>query len=284
MNATIALFGIGFVARLFMMLVSNLLFRHRAQISLQSGLIRVTIPTNMKWSPGMHIFIRFAHIRPFESHPFTIASIPSTEADGRNEMVFIIRPETGFTHVLAEVAAKSSPDRKSPVILDGPYGETGVNQLRAYDSVLLLAGGTGITFIVPLLVDLVSAMKLKDGPCRKVDIFWAVKSYGEQRSCSRGNTGAHPNPVDAVKSWESQFGEMKTAASLAGGIVAVNVCVTGASGDKERSLDTPVEKEVMEGETASEKVSPTSGRPDIPSIVAERARTWSGHVGVAGKF
>ena len=77
---------------------------------------------------------------------------------------------------------------------------------------------------------------------------------------------------------------MKTAASLAGGTVVVNVCVTGTPGDEERSLDTPVEKEVMEGESAPEKVSPTSGRPDIPSIVAERARTWSGHIGVAGKF
>jgi NAD(P)H-flavin reductase len=63
--------------------------------------------------------------------------------------------------------------------LDGPYGETGVNKLRAYDSVLLLAGGTGITFIAPLLADLVHAMKLKDGPCKKVDVFWTVKSYGE---------------------------------------------------------------------------------------------------------
>jgi predicted ferric reductase len=112
MNATIALFGFGFVARLLMMLVSNIFFHHRAEISLQCGLVRVTIPTNMKWSPGMHIFIRFAHIRPFQSHPFTISSIPSAEADGRNEMIFLIRPETGFTHVLAEVAAKSSPDRK----------------------------------------------------------------------------------------------------------------------------------------------------------------------------
>jgi hypothetical protein len=77
---------------------------------------------------------------------------------------------------------------------------------------------------------------------------------------------------------------MKTAANLAGGTIVVNVCVTGTSGDEERGLDSPVEKEVTEGESASEKVSPTSGRPDIPSIVAERARAWSGHVGVAGKF
>jgi predicted ferric reductase len=182
MNATIALFGFGIVARIFMMLVSNVFFRHRAQISLQSGSVHVTIPTNITWSPGMHIFLRFAHIRPFESHPFTIASIPSAGADGSYEMVFTIRPETGFTRVLADVAATASPDRKFPVIVDGPYGETGTNTLRAYDSVLLLAGGTGITFAAPLLEDLVHAMTLKDGPCKRIEVFWAVKSYGEQPS------------------------------------------------------------------------------------------------------
>jgi len=179
MNATIALFGFGFIARTFIMLVTNILFRHHAQISLQGGFICITIPTNLKWSPGMHIFLRFAHIRPLESHPFTISSIPKLEAEGLSEMVFMIRPETGFTRVLAEVAATISPDRKFPVILDGPYGETGTNTLRSYDSVLLLAGGTGITFIAPILADLVRAMKQKDGPCKSVEMYWAVKSTGK---------------------------------------------------------------------------------------------------------
>ncbi|KIM23350.1 hypothetical protein M408DRAFT_77606 [Serendipita vermifera MAFF 305830] len=181
MQATIALFGFGIAARIVMMFISNVLFRHRAQISLQGGSVRVTIPTNMKWSPGMHIFVRFLHIRPFESHPFTIASLPTSKEGEQNEIVFVIRPETGFTRVLADVAVNTASDRKFPIILDGPYGEKGHNTLRAYNHVLLLAGGTGITFIAPLFADLVRAMQQKDGPCTKIDLVWAVKSRGKDK-------------------------------------------------------------------------------------------------------
>ncbi|KIM21864.1 hypothetical protein M408DRAFT_18293 [Serendipita vermifera MAFF 305830] len=266
MQATIGLFGFGIVVRIIMMFISNVLFRHRAQVSLQSGSIRMTIPTNMKWSPGMHIFIRFLHVRPFESHPFTIASIPASTDSEQNEMVFVIRPEGGFTRVLAEVAATVSPERKFPVILDGPYGDEGHNSLRAYNHVLLLAGGTGITFIAPLLADLVRAIKQKDGPCKKVDLVWAVKNY------------------DAVKNFESEFLEMSRDAGVAGGTVTLRVHVTGDAGDEEKHADTPSsEKGSVSEEVDSSSLTITRavGRPDIRSIIAQKGSHCSGQVGVA---
>lgn len=100
------------------------------------------------------------------------------------------------------------------------------------------------------------------------------------------NIDTHLGLVDAVKSWESLFSEMKTTAGLVGGTVAVHVHVTGNAGDEERRLDTSsVEKDASEGEanTSTETISLARGRPDIPSIIAEKERAWSGHVGVAGK-
>jgi len=179
MDVTIVLFAFALVARIWKMMVNNVFFRHQAQISLRDGFIYVTIPTNLTWSPGMHVFLRFAHIRPFESHPFTILSIPTPDDEGLNQMLFMIRPVAGFTSVLAGVAATVSPKRKLPVILDGPYGETGANTLNSYDSILLFAGGTGITYIAPLLADLVRAMEQNGGPCKVVEVCWTVRSIGE---------------------------------------------------------------------------------------------------------
>ncbi|CAG8711133.1 11793_t:CDS:2 [Acaulospora colombiana] len=181
------------------------MFRHRAQLSIQGGWIYAKIPTKMHWAPGTHVFVRFASIRPLESHPFTIYSIPSSDGQETNEMVLIIRPENGFTDVLAKAAEKSDPQDKFLVILDGPYGEVGFNALRSYEHVLLLAAGTGITFVAPILFDIILAMKKKEGPCLDVELTWVVKH------------------TDDIKRFESEFLEAKAAAEQAGGKATISV-------------------------------------------------------------
>ncbi|KAG8830617.1 hypothetical protein FRC17_004624 [Serendipita sp. 399] len=271
MKATLLLFGVGFLTRFFFMVLTNVLFRHRAKLSLQSSSVRVTVPTNLKWSPGMHIFIRFLHIRPLESHPFTISSLPTTKGKEReNELVFFVRPESGFTRTLANVAGTSPPEREFPVILDGPYGESAMNPLRAYDSVLLLAGGTGITFIVPLLSDLVGSMKAKNSLCKTIDLIWTVKD------------------IRFVKSFDSVIFEAEQTARSAGGTVNIQIHTTGtAASDEEAQLEktSSVEKSTEDEEhhPPSAKLASRAhrGRPDIHSVVASKSTTWTGHVAVA---
>lgn len=266
MNATLALFGFGIGARIVMMIVTNAFFSHKAQISIHGDLVRATIPTKMNWAPGTHVFLRFLHIRPLESHPFTILSIPSAEKNTTNEMVIIIQAVNGFTRVLAEVAATAPPERKFPVILDGPYGHGGKNTLRAYETVLLFAGGTGVTFVAPLLEDLTRAMHDKDGVCTNVELVWAVKTH------------------DTVKLFESELVKMKNDATLVGGTVTIRVFVTGGSGDVEKALDSPSSDKMSTDGGESSDSTPfiwATGRPDIRSIIAEKGKTCTGHVGVA---
>jgi predicted ferric reductase len=284
MQATLALFGFGMVARVAMMLVVNLRTVHKATMSLQGGWVRVEIPTHLHWSPGMHIFIRFLRIRPFESHPFTISSIPSPDSEDRNKMVFWIRPETGFTSTLADFAATTKPEQQFLTILDGPYGETGTNSLRAYDRVLLLAGGTGITFIVSILEDLVRAMKQNDGPCKTVDLVWAVKNDGRRGNYIHTEGFTHYSPLDAIKSFSSVLLNAKMAAKSAGATVTISVHLT-ADVDQEESVGRrSTEKEISEDENEAESktMATLSGRPNIPQIIADGSHTWGGHVGVAG--
>jgi len=89
-----------------------------------------------------------------------------------------------------------------------------------------------------------------------------------------------------VKVWESQFAELKTAAGLAGGAVAVHVHVTGNMGDEEKGLDTSStdKEDIEDGRDVPGGILMARGRPNIPAIVAEKGKTWTGHVGAAGEF
>ncbi|KAL4814447.1 ferric reductase like transmembrane component-domain-containing protein [Aspergillus spinulosporus] len=68
------------------------------------------------------------------------------------ELTFWIRPYDGWTRQLRDSCLRS-PDfsTKSTILLEGPYGNE--FPLWRYDSVLLLAGGTGIASAVPYIRD-----------------------------------------------------------------------------------------------------------------------------------
>jgi Ferric reductase NAD binding domain len=69
-------------------------------------------------------------------------------------MVFYIKPKSGFTARLARLAASGSANT-IPVLLDGPYGSSLASSLAGYEQVLLVAGGSGAGFLLPLLEDLI---------------------------------------------------------------------------------------------------------------------------------
>ncbi|PVH97956.1 hypothetical protein DM02DRAFT_532115 [Periconia macrospinosa] len=148
----------------------------------------------INWTPGQHVFLSCQSIVPLQSHPFTIASVP---ADGRME--FLIKAETGGTRRFFKHAEKThglpaTADRPcvKTVAIEGAYGC--LRPLRQFDSVVLLAGSTGATFVVPLLRDIVQGWKENVTPTqnpssrfqaptgavtRHVRFVWVVKSRGQ---------------------------------------------------------------------------------------------------------
>lgn len=132
------------------------LWTHHASFTPLSGNVtRVTIQNpGARWKPGQHMFLTCHSIAPLQSHPFTIASIPE---DGKIE--FLIRAEKGATkrfwehavqnNVLGAADTAGSSENNRVVFLEGPYGEH--RSLRQFDSVMLFAGGMGVTFTMPLL-------------------------------------------------------------------------------------------------------------------------------------
>jgi len=67
------------------------------------------------------------------------------------------------------------------VLVDGPYGGCSID-LGDYETVFLLAGGSGITFTLGLLDDIVGRC-LKKGrrngeKTRRIEFAWCIKSFG----------------------------------------------------------------------------------------------------------
>lgn len=63
-------------------------------------------------------------------------------ADEPNEMVFYVRPYTGFTAKLY-AQARDCPSAQISILVDGPYGGIDLQNFAKMDHILLVAGGSG---------------------------------------------------------------------------------------------------------------------------------------------
>ncbi|KAH0606914.1 uncharacterized protein H6S33_002902 [Morchella sextelata] len=139
--------------------------------------VKVTIPTRMKWRAGQHIFLRMPGISFYDNHPFTVSSVMSDEAggDGYNDLVLVFKPHQGFTRKAFNIS-RSMPDATFTAYLDGPYGGLS-RKLEAFETVLMIAGGSGITPIVAHLQHLVQKIKKGEALTRDIRIVWTVKHF-----------------------------------------------------------------------------------------------------------
>lgn len=143
----------------------------------------VLVPDHWYWKPGQHVFLRFPRLNLFDNHPFTIASIPhfqrgqkSTPAHaGTNVMTFLVREHSGVTRKLLSYL-NSTPDVHLSCVVDGPYGSQQRKYEHCADEVLLVAGGNGVTAVLPLMLYLSKAIESNSEPAlKKIKLVWAVR-------------------------------------------------------------------------------------------------------------
>ena len=150
----------------------------------------------MKWQAGQHVFLSCHSLVPLQAHPFTIASIPE---DGKIEL--LVKSKSGGTKRLLRYAERTQRlpiasgnmyrySGEKTVVLEGPYGR--IRPLRQFDSVFLIAGSSGATFIVPLLRDLVL--------CWKKIAFSRKDSWNHAAFAFRGAATRHVRFVWVIKS------------------------------------------------------------------------------------
>lgn len=162
---------------------------HASFMPLPGNVTRITIENpGISWRPGQHVFLTCHSVVPLQCHPFTIVSLPED-----NKMEFLVRVAKGGTRRFFHYASKNhqilgsgetSPQRKErTVLIDGPYGMH--RPLRQFDSVVLLAGGTGATFIIPCFRDIVTAWngesqqpdpKTRQAATKRIRFVWVIRS------------------------------------------------------------------------------------------------------------
>lgn len=153
------------------------------------------------WTAGQHVRLRvFFSGRLIESHPLTIMTAPpATSSVSTHTLLLAARATGDWTRALHKYAMEEQTrlavglDKQDipnaaagvgvpvQVMLDGPYGGCSVD-LGQYESVLLVAGGSGATFTIGLLDDIVArCLKLgrRDGEkTRRIEFAWCIRSYG----------------------------------------------------------------------------------------------------------
>lgn len=147
--------------------------------------LRLRRPPHFHWRAGQAAYLLAPGVSrvPFEAHPFTIASfesrlVPPSASSSENssatdlekssqhgqdeekpgsspapywrELVFLISVRSGFTARLASVASRRGTVK---VLVDGPYGPS--PDLTGDDVCVLVCGGTGVSYALPVLLDVI---------------------------------------------------------------------------------------------------------------------------------
>ncbi|KAF5374359.1 hypothetical protein D9758_004713 [Tetrapyrgos nigripes] len=287
---TLALYLLAFLVRIFRTLYNSALGLPASLESSTSSkdgtdsdsMLKLTIqtPPRVKWTPGQHVFVRFINlgVHAFSSHPFTVASIPrgseagNNNGDGQLELVFAV--QGGITKKLAGLV-KGRPAKSVRVWVDGPYGGIPGKNLGEYDSVYLLAGGSGepsdrvcVSFTLPLLMDLVRQARSSSLKCKHVQFVLVARTH------------------DSVAWLEDQL----AAAIEVGFVVSVHVTRENVSTDDHYATDKlKKENDVSENDQSSngsvdqvkESFGPSVGRPNLPVIIQKACQAHSGSVALA---
>lgn len=160
--------------------------------ALPGNAVRITVSMSRPWRarPGQHAYLYMPGYSFWQSHPFSVTwwnqtddvssdRLASThqerQAMQKTEVAFIIRARTGFTNTLYQKAAAAPGGRfDAACYVEGPYGAK--HALDSYGTVVLFAGGVGITHQVPYVRDLVAGFSAGTVATRKILLVWTIQS------------------------------------------------------------------------------------------------------------
>ncbi|KAF8811101.1 hypothetical protein BYT27DRAFT_7221556 [Phlegmacium glaucopus] len=143
---------------------------------------RIEIPKyNAGWRAGQHVRLRVLSsgmglLGWAEVHPFTIASV----SRGQEGVVLICKNMGTWTNNLFEIAkwggyTKGEIGREVKVIVEGPYGGPGHRIFSSFSAAVLIAGGSGITFALSMIQDLVQKDLRGESRVKVIELVWIVQ-------------------------------------------------------------------------------------------------------------
>ncbi|KAF8443883.1 ferric reductase like transmembrane component-domain-containing protein [Boletus edulis BED1] len=148
----------------------------------EMGLTRVDIPSlRTGWRAGQHVRLRVLSTAMglwgmIEVHPFTIASATNTEEG----LVLMCKRTGSWTNRLYNMARTTEssehsqePVKRVKVMVEGPYGGVGDTTIPNYSGAMFVAGGSGVTFALSALQDLVLAGDRSR--TKVIELIWSIQ-------------------------------------------------------------------------------------------------------------
>jgi len=142
---------------------------------------RIEIPSlNSGWRAGQHVRLRVLSLGMgwwgwTETHPFTIANV----ANGPEGLVLIVKKSGTWTRRLYDIAKISGytdggVGRQVKVMVEGPYGGPGHTLFSSFSSAVFVVGGSGISFALASIQDLIKKDLNGESRVKSIDLIWSV--------------------------------------------------------------------------------------------------------------
>lgn len=180
-SAAVVIYGFDHFMRIIKSRISEVTLRPMADL----GLTRIEVPNvNAGWRAGQHVRLRVlsSGMGIFgwaEVHPFTIASV------GGDGMVLMAKKAGGWTGKLYDMATGGvsvekggSMGHNAKVIIEGPYGGIGHTMMDTYSGALFVAGGSGITFALAAVQELIQKDIAGRSHVKVIELVWCVQNAG----------------------------------------------------------------------------------------------------------
>ena len=272
-----------------------------------NGHLRIEVVGDFIWTPGQHCFLRFTEFgirAAITSHPFTICSTQTDSA-----LVFYVQPKGGFTGKLYELA-RNSPAGVSTtkVLIDGPYGGIDMTRFDASSRVIIIAGGSGAGWCLPLIARFVEAISEARNEESETSGDLSTGSSVKDRGSSRGE-GRSLRVILSAKDAETLKWFIKTLEALLAlyegrydsGKFDINLHLTH---DLEEKFDSPLKPVSVPASDSAKHSYPksqesgsdalinhktisnslSSGRPQLPALLHEEAAKASEDRSAMGVF
>lgn len=136
---------------------------------------------NAGWRAGQHIRLRVLSMGMgrfgwAEVHPFSIASV----SRGQEGIVLICKKTGTWTKNLFELAKlggyiNGEIGRKVRVVIEGPYGGPGHTVFSSFSAAVVVAGGSGITFALSVIQDLIQKDLEKESRVKVIELIWIIQ-------------------------------------------------------------------------------------------------------------
>lgn len=141
----------------------------------EASAMRLVVTTSIRIhpTPGHYFFLYTPRsFTPWENHPFTLASWnPPKDGSAGTELHFLIAPSGGGTRRLHRMLTPENDFTKPMrILLEGPYGHH--HCISGFQHVLLVAGGSGITGILPYFFEIQNTTN----STKRVTVLWAARS------------------------------------------------------------------------------------------------------------